>query len=831
MNSVDLLPLLRSHNIRLWVENDQLRYSAPKGGITADLLAEIRKNKVELLNLVQNTERFRQAVSLVPVERTGNLRPSFAQERLWFLYHLFPESPAYNVSIKMRLAGIMDIPALQKSLQALVDRHESFRTCFPTIDGQPVQVIRDYCAISLVEHNLRDLPKADRETAADKLTQEEILRPFDLTHGPVIRATLLRIADQDHILLITLHHIVTDGWSGGIILRDLAAFYNAFMLQKPLALPRLPIHYADFAHWQRQWLTGEVLEGQLAYWRKQLAGLPILDMPTDRPRPPIPTHSGACYKFQLSKSLTQGLQSLSRQSEVTLATTLLAAFQVLLARYTGQTDIAVGSPIANRTRSELENLVGFFVNSLVMRTDLSGDPTFREVQARVHVVALGAYEHQDLPFEQLVAELQPERDFSRNPLFQVLFAFQNVPREAAAFHELTIRPMGKEITTTRMDLECFVEEGNEELHVTLVYNADLFDGETIRRFGTHFHKVLTEVVHDPAQQLSQIALLEKSERQQLLVEWNATQTTYPREATIAERFEAQMAATPDAVALVFGEDTLTYDELNTRAHQLAHYLRQQYGVGPEVRVGLCMERSLEMVVGLLGILKAGGSYVPLDPNAPLERLAFMFKDADIAVVLTQGILKAHLPAEWTGQVLALDTEWATITQMPATNVTSGVTAENLAYIMYTSGSTGVPKGTSICQRNVVRLVTKTNYLDFGPAETVLQLAPLTFDASTFELWSSLLHGAKLVIFPPHQPSLEELGHCIHAHRLSTLWLTAAMFHQMVDSQLAALCGVRQLLAGGDVLSVPHVQRVVANLPEGGRLINGYGPTENTTFTC
>ncbi|MDH3771478.1 MAG: condensation domain-containing protein, partial [Nitrospirota bacterium] len=438
--------------IRLWVENDQLRYSAPKGGITADLLAEIRKNKIELLNLVKNSERFRQAVSLLPVERTGNLRPSFAQERLWFLYHLFPESPAYNVSTKMRLAGLMDISALQKSLQALVDRHESLRTCFPTIDGQPVQVIRDDCPVPLVEHNLRDLPEAERETAAEKLTQEEILRPFDLTHGPVIRAMLLRMADQDHILLITLHHIVTDGWSRGIIDRDLAAFYNAAVRQQPPALPPLTIHYADFAQWQRQWLSGEVLEDQRRYWRTQLADLAPLELPTDRPRSPVQTHSGAGYNFRASTALTQGLKALSRQAEVTVATTLLASFQVLLAGYTGQPDIAVGSPIANRTRSELEHLVGFFVNTLVMRTDLSGDPTFRAVLARVHDVALGAYEHQDLPFEQLVAELQPERDFSRNPLFQVIFAFQNVPREGAAFQGLAIRPMRKEITTTRMDL-------------------------------------------------------------------------------------------------------------------------------------------------------------------------------------------------------------------------------------------------------------------------------------------------------------------------------------------------------------------------------------------
>ena len=443
MNPIDLLFRLRNLDIRLWAEDDQLRVSAPKGGITDDLLAEIKRNKEELLTRIQGSTRFSRAVSLSPIERSDSLQLSFAQQRLWFLYHLFPEIPVYNVRLLLRLAGAMDTSALQKSFQALVDRHEPLRTCFPTVDDEPVQVIRDGCPAPLLEHNLEDLPEAERATAADKLIEEEILRPFDLTHGPVIRAALLRIADQDHILLITVHHIVTDGWSLGVIQRDLAALYNAQVLRQTPTLPALPIQYVDFAHWQRQWLTGEVLADQLRYWRTHLADLSTLALPTDRPRPPVQTHSGASHTFQLSQSLTQDLHALSRQAEVTVATTLLAAFQVLLGRYSGQTDIAVGSPIANRTRLELENLVGFFVNTLVMRTDLSGNPTFREVLARVNEVALGAYEHQDLPFEQLVGELEPERDFSRNPLFQIVFAFQNIPRETAAFQGLSIRPMGR----------------------------------------------------------------------------------------------------------------------------------------------------------------------------------------------------------------------------------------------------------------------------------------------------------------------------------------------------------------------------------------------------
>jgi amino acid adenylation domain-containing protein len=396
---------------------------------------------------------------------------------------------------------------------------------------------------------------------------------------------------------------------------------------------------------------------------------------------------------------------------------------------------------------------------------------------------------------------------------------------------LRLSALPVERSSSQFDLTLFAREGDDGLRLSVEYNTDLFERETIRRLLGHYETLLGGAVADPAQVISRLPLLSEAEYQQLLVEWNATATAYPRDATLAERFEAQAAATPDGVALLFEEQQLTYRELNTRSNQLARYLRQHHSVGPEVRVGLPMERSVEMVVGVLGIVKAGGAYVPLDPNAPPGRLAFMLEDAGIALVLTQEASREHLPAEWSGPVIALDTQWPTIAQTPATDLVSGATVENLAYIMYTSGSTGVPKGTSICQRSVMRLVKNTNYLEVGPADTFLQFAPLAFDASTLEIWGSLLNGAKLVVFSPHQPSLEELGRCLREHEVSTLWLTAALFHQMVDSQPEALHGVRQLFSGGDVLSVPHVQRVLANLPEGGVLINGYGPTENTTFTC
>jgi amino acid adenylation domain-containing protein len=824
MNSVDLLFRLGSHNIRLWAENDQLRVGAPKGGITEDLLAEIRKNKDELLNLVKNTERFRQAVSLLPVERTDTLRLSFAQERLWFLYHLFPEIPVYNVPLIMRLAGVMDIPALQKSLQALIDRHETLRTCFPTIDDQPVQVIRDDCPVPLLEYNLKDLPEAERETAADKLIEEEILRPFDLTHGPVIRAALLRMADQDHILLITLHHIVTDGWSRGVIQRDLAALYNARVLRQTPTLPAIPIQYVDFAHWQRQWLTGEVLEDQLRYWRTHLAEVSTLRLPMDRPRPPVQTHSGASYTFQLSKSLTQDLQALSRQSEVTLATTLLSAFQALLGRYTRQTDIAVGTPIANRTRPELENLVGFFVNSLVMRTDLSGDPTFRELLDRVHSMALAAYEHQNLPFEQLVAELQPERDFSRNPLFQVLFAFQNVPREGAAFHGLTIRPMAKNITTTRMDLECYVGERNEELHVALIYNTDLFYRDTIERFGTHFQKGLTEVARDPAQRLSQIPLLSHEERHQLLLDWNATETPFPHDACIHEFFESQARTSPDAVALVSGKNSLTYGELNTRVNHLARHLQEHYGVGPEVCVGVCMERSMDMVVGILGILKAGGAYVPLDPNYPPMRLAYILEDAQVGVLITQERLVEDLPQS-EARVLCVDTDPACQPSGEVITPESPLSSRNLAYLIYTSGSTGKPKGVAIEHRSAVALLhwAKETFRA-EELQGVLASTSICFDLSVYELFVPLSWGGTVILAQtildfPDLPNVEDV----------TLINT-------VPSGIAELLrrnplpeSVRTVNLAGEPLR-PQLVKEIQKAGTVETVNDLYGPSEDTTYS-
>jgi amino acid adenylation domain-containing protein len=748
---------------------------------------------------------------------------------LWFLDQLQPGSPFYNVPRTIRMRGALNVEALHQTLEALITRHESLRTTFATVGASPVQVITPTLSLTLPVVDLSKLPESEHEAEAIRLAAEEAFRPFDLSRGPLVRATLLRLGAEDHVLLLTLHHIVSDGWSMGVLFREFAALYEAFSQGKPSPLGELPIQYADYAMWQREWLQGEVLEQQLSYWKERLSGeLPVLELPTDRPRPAVQSFRGTYQHVALPKELSAGLRALSRQEGATLFMTLLAAFQTLLARYTGQDDIIVGSPIANRTRIETEGLIGFFVNTLVMRSDLSFDPTFRQLLRRVKDVALGAYAHQDLPFERLVEELQPERGLSHNPLFQVMFALQNARGAAPELAGLTLSPLPVERVTSKFDLALFMWEEAEELKITMEYSTDLFEAATITRMLGHFRVLLEGAAADPDRRLSELPLSTDAERHQLLVEWNNTQTDYPRDKTVQQLFEAQVEQTPDAIAIVFEGERLTYAELNERANRVAHYLRAR-GVGAEARVGIMVERSMEMVVGLLGILKAGGAYVPLDPAYPQERLSFMLRDAAVPVLLTQSRLMESLP-EHGAEVICLDTQWAEIATQSTEPVDGGATAESLAYVMYTSGSTGRPKGVAVTHRSIVRLIKDTNYVELSPREVLLQFAPVSFDASTFELWGCLLNGARLVVFPTHKPSLEELSRVLEEQRVTTLWLTAGLFHQMVDGHLEGLQGVRQLLAGGDVLSVPHVEQVLRELPDC-HLINGYGPTENTTFTC
>ena len=754
---------------------------------------------------------------------------SFAQQRLWFLDQYEPESALYNEPLAFRLSGFLEVDALWKTMEAIVSRHESLRTTFRMIGEQPMQCIAEKGSITPSLTDLTGLPEADREREAQRLSGVEFRKPFDLANGPLFRVNLLRMGEEEHILLLTMHHIITDGWAIGVLLQEITAFYNAFLQGTVPALPELPIQYADFAEWQGEWLKGEILESRMSYWREQLGGtLPILELPADHPRPAIQTYRGKRKYRVLPHALQEELKALSQREGVTLFMTLLAAFQTMLHRYTGQEDIIVGAATANRNHVEMEGLIGFFVNTLVLRTDLSGNPTFRELLKRVRKVTLNAFDHEDVPFEKLVEELLVSRNLSYNPLFQVVLVLQNAPLEPLKLSGVTQTALEIETDTAKCDLTVELTEGPDGLASAIEYNTDLFDSDTIERLFGHFRTLLQGIVADPDVRLSELPLLTGPERQQLLVEWNATYTDYPRDKCIHELFEQQVEQTPDAVALVFEDQQLTYRELNRKANRLARYL-MKLGVKQDEPVGICMERSLEMVIGLLGILKAGGAYAPLDSGYPKDRIAFMVEDTGVSVLLTQRRMIGNIP-DFPLQMLCLDTDWESVAGESDQNLPAAATADSLAYVMYTSGSTGTPKGVEVIHRGVVRLVVNTNYAKLDKKETFLQLAPISFDASTFELWAALLNGATCIIFPAGVPGTGKLADIIRRHSVSTLWLTSSLFNAVIDEDPKALQGVTQLLIGGEQLSAPHVLTAQAALP-GTRIINGYGPTENTTFTC
>jgi amino acid adenylation domain-containing protein len=768
-----------------------------------------------------------QAIPRRPPQVPTNL--SFAQQRLWVLSLLAPDNPFYNIPTAIRLKGPLNVAALKQSLNEVVRRHEALRTTFATVDGQPMQVIAPTLTIDLSLVDLQQIADTEREAEAQRLATQEAQLAFNLTQGPLVRLTLLQLDREDHVMLLTMHHIVSDEWSIDLFWREMEVLYEAFSTGAPSPLPELPIQYADFAHWQRQWLQGEVYQKQLSYWREQLGGdLPTLTLPTDRPRPAIQAFRGAKQSLTIPKVISESLKVLSRQEGVTLFMTLLAAFKTLLYRYTGQEDILVGSPVANRNRTEIEGLIGFFVNTLVLRTNLADNPSFRELLGRVREMALGAYSHQDLPFEKLVEELQPERSLGYNPLFQAMFVLQDASTSVPEFPNLTASVMEVESSTSHFDLTLSMRETEQGLAALLEYNTDLFDAVTMTRMLGHLQTLLEGIIANPDLSLSHLPLLTEAERHQLLVEWNDTQADYPQDLCAHQLFEAHAERTPEALAVVFAstaarheeEQRLTYAELNRRANQLAHYL-QTLGVGPEVCVGLCLERSPEMIVGLLGILKSGGAYVPLDPEYPEERLAFMMEDSQVPVLLTQQRLVDSLPANGA-RLVCLDTDWPVIARSNAENPVSGATSENLAYIIYTSGSTGTPKGVLLQHRGLVNFATAyVDILEVGPDSRWLQFSSISFDASLAEIFTALTAGgtlhlaARATLLSP-----VDLLDLLRRHAITAAILPPAMLAVLPATDLPQL---QTLISAGEACS----PQIVADWAPGRRFYNGYGPTEAT----
>ena len=758
-------------------------------------------------------------------DRSKPLPLSFAQQRLWFLDQLDPDSPLYNAPWTIRMKGSLDHEGLEAALNELVRRHEVFRTTFTSVQGEPFQIIAAEWKVKVATGDISDVPAANRESEVQRLVLEEVRRPFNLQTGPVFRATLLKLDAEEHVLLLNSHHIANDGWSLWQFIKDLGTAYEAICEGRPSALPELPIQYGDFAVWQRNWMSGGVLEKQLAYWKKQLEGAPdTLELPTDYVRPAVLSYQGSVERLLCPKSLADKLNKFSRGENATLYMTLLAAYQVLLYRYTGQDDMVIGSPIANRTRTDTENLIGFFVNTILMRADLSGNPTFRELTQRVHEVALGAYANQDLPFEKLVEVMRPDRYVGRLPMFQIWFALQNVPRTEFRLGGLSLTSMDTHNGTSKFDFGLFVVERPEGLFCTVEYSTDLFTASTIKRFLAHYRMLLEAIAQNPDLRIGEFPILTEDERRQVVVEWNDTRHDYPRERSLHQFIEDQVQKTPGLPAVLFGPTQLTYFELNSRANQLARRLRRM-GVGPEKLVAVCAERSIEMVVALVAVLKAGGAYVPVDPDSPKSRLSVMLEDAEAPVLLTQAHLLDALP-EHDIPTFCLDRDWHTLADETTENPEVVTGGKDQAYMIYTSGSTGKPKGVPNVHQGIVnRLLWMQDTYRLDSSDRVMQKTPYSFDVSVWEFFWPLMTGACLVIAQPEgHKDPNYLVKLVREHSISTMHFVPSMLRVFLEAEGVEQCtSLRRVICSGEALPFDLQQRFFEKLRA--ELHNLYGPTE------
>ena len=828
MTGLELLSTLRDAGITLWAEGDRIRYTAPKGALSPETRDELSRRKAEILRLLEEAVLPIQP-PLRPVPRDNPLPLSFAQQRLWFLDQLVPGNSFYNAFVPLPILWPVNVQFLERCLSDIVRRHETLRTTFPTVDGRPVQLIAESGALKIPVLDLTQRPGSERHAEALRLATEEARCPFDLARGPLFRATLIKLGAAEYQLLLTLHHIITDGWSMGVFLRELVELYSSYSAGRMPTLRELPIQYADFAVWQRQYLQGAVLDTMLDYWKRQLADLPVLQLPTDRQRPAVQTYRGAYLPTPLPLALTKQLKELSRREGATLFMTLFAAWVALLHRYTGQVDIVVGAPIANRNRTEIEGIIGFFVNSLVLRVNLAGDPTFLDVLRRVQRVAVDAYAHQDVPFEVLVDELHPERDLSRNPLFQVTFQLFNAPtmspQATAASDHAPLANRG----TAIFDLVFILTESTNGLIGGIEYNTDLFAADTIERMFSHYRTLLDGIVARPDTPTRHLPMLTAAEYRQLTKDWNDTRVELPSDTCLHYLFEAQVDRTPDAVAVRFGSRTVTYRDLNARANQLAHHLRS-HRVEPDRLVGIFVNRSVEMVVAQLAVLKAGGAYVPMDPVYPRERIRLMSEDSGAQIVVTNSVCVDALPPT-AATTIVLDREWSDIARESSSNPNRRTSPEGLAYVIYTSGSTGTPRGACIPHRAICNhMLWMQRTFPLQSDDRVLQRTPFSFDASVWEFYAPLLQGAELVLYEPgvHQDP-DHLIRTIATQKVTTLQMVPLMLRMLMDEPaLERLSTLRRVYCGGEVLPLELCERFASRV--GAPLVNLYGPTEATIDT-
>ncbi|MCP6762150.1 MAG: amino acid adenylation domain-containing protein [Fischerella sp. CENA71] len=847
-NIEEFLSDLANLDIKLWVELSDsgleevcLRCNAPKGALTPDIRIQLAERKAEIITFLQQSHLKSNSTSevITPVARNIDLPLSSAQARLWFLTQLEEENAPYNIPVTLRLVGSLNVVALEMAIQEIVQRHEALRTSFKIVNGSPVQVINDFTNVNISIIDLQYLKEDEQSVEVQRLASKDFKTAFRLDTAPLLRVTLLRLGEQSHVLLLIVHHIISDGWSMGIFVSELSEFYQGFCRGKPVKLPELPIQYADFAHWQQQWLSGETFQTQLNYWKQQLAGSPpVLKLPTDHPRPSVQTFEGSYEEFQLDWELTQKLKTLSQQSGVSLFMTLVAAFVILLSRYSGQDDIVIGSLIANRNRSEIESLIGFFVNILVLRTQIQGNPTFSELLEQVRDVTLAAYDHQDLPFEKLIEELQPERSLSYAPSYQVMFVLQNASVEELKLTGLTLTPIKLDDVTAGDDLLLSMEETEEGLLGGFVYKSDLFNASTIKRMTGHFETLLESIVADPQQKVGQLPILSAEEQEQLLVEWNNTDTEYPLEQCFPEVFEAIVERTPDAVAVVFVEahsgasptvEQLTYQQLNARANRWARYLVDQ-GVGAETIVALLCDRNIDLLTAMLAILKAGGAYLPINPEHPGERIEQLLSQSQVPVLLSASCYSSLVSSLDTSLELFL-LEDLDCQHYSSLNLPRRCHQDHLAYVIYTSGSTGKPKGVMIEHRGMLNhLYAKVTDLDLDATDVVAQTASQTFDISIWQFLVALLVGGRVEIVSSEiltDPA--QLLSILQHRQISILEVVPSylrmMLQQIENSDIKPnLSVLRWLLLTGETLTPPLCRQWLDYYPTI-PIMNAYGPTE------
>jgi len=767
------------------------------------------------------------AGAIQPRHATGRIPLSFAQQQVWLHSQLAPDLPVYHETMTIRRQGPLDAAVLERAFNEIVRRHEAWRTTVDVVDGEPAQVVHSPFRFSLPVRDFTDLPLGRREAAALRLATDEARRPFNLKKGPLFRALLCRLGPEDYRIYLTFHHIIFDGISGyRIFWSELKTLYAAFLAAQPSPLPEPVLQYTDFALWQRQWIAEGGAQTQMDYWQDRLRDNPApLELSTAKSRVPVETFRGALYRLHFSAGLSEEIAALSRREGATPFMTLLAAFQALLQRYTSREEFTIGTINSGRSRSELENVFGCFQNPVVLRACLKGNPTFRELLKRCREATLEAISNGDVPFEALVQELHVPHDPSRNPLFQMLFTVvPALPEDDSGWH---ITQLDVETGTSKFDLYLELDEQLSGISGRFVYSTDLFSEETIARMAGHLETLLTGVIENPDAPLSELPLLTHGERRELLVQWNDTRRDYPRDRPVHRIFEDQADRQPERLAVVSGNAQLTYGELDQRANQFAHRLRD-LGVARGDLVGILLERHTDLIAALLGVLKAGGAYLPLDAEFPPERLALLIRDSNAKVVVTQTTLKRRLPPGM--KVISVQEDASILEACPRERLETTNSAEDTAYVIYTSGSTGMPKGVEVRHRGIVRLLFGVDYAQLGPEQVFLQLAPLSFDASTFEIWGPLLHGGRCVLFPERMATITGLGDALRSNKVNILWLTSSLFNSVIDHNPRALREVKQLLIGGEALSAPHVRYALEALPET-HIINGYGPTEGTTFTC